>query len=149
MSPQNNLKAISKSDPFVLLNWLQKNFIHTLPNGIHTDEEMRYAGDLLGRLTNEYAYLASLETGLDLYVQSLKGRCGKKPSTKDPEEMAKYLVAKDEYDMMVNRKKAVSTFAEISKKSYNSVSRMITVRLKDLEELNMSESRAIRQPPHA
>lgn len=133
------INNIINSDPFELLDWAKENFSYEVPSGINSVSDMGRVGTLLGTLTNEYSYLVSLTTELGFYSKMAKMNVPIKPKGGDTEEMANYIKKKKEAEIMEQRKKVISCFADILKQQYNAVSRMLTVYTQSQEELKMTD----------
>lgn len=133
------INNIVNSDPFELLEWAKESFTHEVPSGVNSVSDMNRIGMLLGVLTNEYSYLVSLTTELGLYSKMAKMSVPIKPKGGDTEEMANYIKKKEEAEIMEQRKKVISCFADILKQQYNAVSRMLTVYTQSQEELKMTD----------
>jgi hypothetical protein len=112
---------IFKLEPEELLYWLNQNFNDDVPIALNTTQELKDAGELLGKLMNVYSYLNSLSLHARLQVRNLK---------KNKSE-------KEEIDKAIDRKEILSSYADTIKLRYNAVSRMITVRKQVEDELKM------------
>lgn len=134
-----SINNIINSDPFELLDWAKENFSYEVPSGINSVSDMGRVGTLLGTLTNEYSYLVSLTTELALHSKMAKMSVPIKPKGGDTEEVANYIKKKEEAEIMEQRKKVISCFADILKQQYNAVSRMLTVYTQSQEELKMTD----------
>ena len=134
----NNIKD---SDPMELLEWLEKNYTHRLPVGIQNAQDLNEAGKMLGRLSNEYSYIMTLQVHVGLLAKLAKAECIPKPKLSDKELMNMYVSKKEAYDTMMMRKNVLESFSEILKSQYNAMSRMIAVYQQEQNELNMSEVR--------
>lgn len=132
-----SINNIINSDPFELLDWAKENFSYEVPSGINSVSDMGRVGTLLGMLTNEYSYLISLTTELALYSKMAKLNVPTKP--KNADDMPYYIEKKEEAEIMEQRKKVISCFADILKQQYNAVSRMLTVYTQSQEELKMTD----------
>lgn len=132
-----------RDDPIAILRELEKRYTFIIPVRIETPQDMQFAGELLGRITNAYSYLAEVDAKLAVYVKAAKQNCIMKPKGKDEtvEKIQEYQRLKDNYEMMALRRNAVSSFVEILKQQYNCISRMITVKIEINKEIKMSEHR--------
>lgn len=117
-------QEILKMEPKSLMNWLVENFKTEIPIQLDTVQDMETAGRLLGKLTNQYAYLVSLATYAKLAVR---------------EEKRKGASNKVASDNMIDRRDAIQNMADIIKMQYQAVSRMITVKKEINAELHMSD----------
>ena len=132
-----------RDDPIAILRELERRYTFVIPVRIETPQDMQFAGELLVRITNAYSYLAEVNAKLAVYVKAAKQNCIVKPKGKDEtlEKIQEYQQLKENYEMMVLRKNAVSSFVEILKQQYNCISRMITVKIEINKEIKMSEHR--------
>ena len=132
-----------RDDPIAILRELERRYTFIIPVRVETPQDMQLAGELLGRITNAYSYLAEVDAKLAVYVKAAKQNCVVKPKGKDEtlEKIQEYQSLKENYEMMVLRKNAVSRFVEILKQQYNCISRMITVKIEINKEIKMSEHR--------
>ena len=112
---------ILNMEPASLLLWLNKNFLEDIPTTLETTQDLKKAGELLGRLTNIYSYLISMSLFAKLKVREAK----------------KNKIEKDEIDKCVDRKEIISQFAETIKCQYNAISRMVTVKKQIDDEMKM------------
>ena len=117
-------QEILKMEPKSLMNWLVENFKTEIPIQLDTVQDMETARRLLGKLTNQYAYLVSLATYAKLAVR---------------EEKRKGASNKVASDNMIDRRDAIQNMADIIKMQYQAVSRMITVKKEINAELHMSD----------
>ena len=114
----NNLLSL---EPGELLIWLENNFREDIPTSITNKEDLKKAGELLGKTTNIYSYLVSLSLFAKLKVREAK----------------KNKIDKDEIDKCVDRKEIITQFAETIKCQYNAISRMVTVKKQIDDEMKM------------
>lgn len=134
----DELKNITPED---LLGFLEEHFTYEIPIGIESEIAMRKAGNMLGKLTNSYSYLASLLASLSVYTKELKQKCPNKPKGNDVWELAEYTDKKKAYEDMALRKSLVEQYLDIIRHQYNCISRMITVKIEADRELKMSDAR--------
>lgn len=107
--------------PEDLLSWLQDNFMEDIPTSVTSVEELKKAGEMLGKLTNIYSYLVSMSLFAKLKIREAR-------KNKDD---------KEEIDKCVDRKEIISSFADTIKCQYNAISRMITVKKQIDDEMKM------------
>lgn len=138
----NNIK---NSDPMKLLEWLEENYTHRLPVGIQNANDLNEAGKMLGKLSNEYAYIMALQVHVNLLARLAKAECPPKPKASDTHLLEDYQKKKNEYDAMMMRKNILESFCEILKSQYSAVSRMIAVYQQEQNELYMTDSRKQRE----
>lgn len=118
---QHNLLQMEPSD---LLEYLTREFSINIPVNIDTVEDLNYAGTLLGKCASNYSFLITQAMMAKLIKRNLK--------------MEK--ADKAEVDRALSREEILTMFADITKTSYNAISRMITVRSQASEELKMLHS---------
>lgn len=116
-----NINTILAMQPEALAIWLDKNFLDTIPTGIETTDDLRRAGELLGKLANIYSYIMSITTFAKLAVREAKRRGD----------------SKDDINDCIARRDVLDSFTEVIKTQYNAVSRMITVKKQVDEEIKM------------
>lgn len=114
-------KTFLEIEPEELLCWLNDNFNDDVPIALNTTQDLKNAGELLGKLMNVYSYLNSLSLHARLQVRTLK----------------KNKADKEEIDKAIDRKEILSSYADTVKLRYSAVSRMITVRKQVEDELKM------------
>ena len=107
-----------------LMKWLDNKFYINIPNGLETITDMKSAGKLLGKLSNDYAYLAILLSYAKTFVRAEK-RKGKDFKTS--------------YEDMIDKRDMIDEMTNVVKMQYQAISRMITVKQQIQEELNMSK----------
>ena len=112
---------ILKMEPADLLIWLEENCSEEIPTTVTNIEDLKRAGELLGKLTNIYSYLVSLGMFAKLQVRETK----------------KDKTNKEEIDKSVDRKDIINSYAEVVKCKYNAVSRMVTVKKQIDDEMKM------------
>lgn len=106
-----------------LIKWLDKKFYVNIPAGLESIEDMQTAGRLLGKLSNDYSYLAMLLSYSKAFVRAEK-RKGKDFKTS--------------YEDMIDKRDIIDEMTSVVKMQYQAISRMITVKQEIQEELNMS-----------
>ena len=107
-----------------LMKWLDNKFYIKVPTGLETITDMQQAGKLLGRLSNDYAYLAMLLSYAKTFVRAEK-RKGKD--------------FKASYEDMIDKRDMIDEMTSVVKMQYQAISRMITVKQQIQEELNMTK----------
>lgn len=135
----NNILSVS---PEEILEDMENSYIYEIPNGIHTEQEVHRAGELLGELMNSYAYTMSLLTRVAMYYKTAKIALPSKPNSKaSTDEIESYYKAKNAIDTLATKKYILENYTDLIKAQYNGLSRMITVKIKEDEEARMSDSR--------
>ena len=110
-------------EPKKLVGWLDDNFNDTVMSDIQTVEELDIAKCSLSMLTNKYSYLVSMALFAKIAVRELK-RKGKE--------------FKEQHEDMIDRRDVIEEMSKIVLQQYNTISRMITVKLEVNKELNMN-----------
>lgn len=110
-------------EPKELVMWLSNTFYVNLPLKILTAEEMYNASELLIILTNQYSYLNELLSYAKIVTREVKRDCDK-----------------ETYEDMVDRKNAIENKLSIVKQQYNSLSRLVTIKIETNKELMMDRS---------
>lgn len=110
-------------EPKELVMWLSNTFYVNLPLKILTAEEMYNASELLMILTNQYSYLNELLSYAKIVTREVKRDCDK-----------------ETYEDMVDRKNAIENKLSIVKQQYNSLSRLVTIKIETNKELMMDRS---------
>lgn len=111
-------------EPSDLLEYLADTFSVDIPIAIDTVDDLRDAGALLGRCAANYSFLITQAMTAKLVKRTLK------------QEKADKL----EVEKALSREEILTMYADITKTSYNAISRMITVRAQASEELKMLHS---------
>lgn len=119
----NNLFTMSNTE---IMDKLRGTIIEDIPRGIKTEEDLRRLEYLLGKLANDYVYLISMTNYARNYVRQLK-RKGKE-----------YQV---EYEDMMDKRDTLESIASAVKLQYQSVSRMLTIKIELEEENRMHDYR--------
>ncbi len=115
--------VILKMDPTEMLEYLTDEFLIQLPTEITTADEMNEAAKLLLYLSNCYSYLCTLSSYAKIATREAK-RSGDKQS----------------YEDMVDRKDCIQNLADIVKQQYAAVSRGVTIRIENNNELKMTSN---------
>jgi len=110
-------------EPKELITWLDDNFNGVVMSDIQTLDELDAAKCMLSMLTNQYSYLASMTLFAKVAVRAEK-RKGKE--------------FKEQAEDMIDRRDAIEDMAKIVLQQYNTVSRMITVKMEVNKELGMN-----------
>lgn len=118
------LEQLFKMTPEEYITWLTDTFWQPIPETFDNSEEWAQAGELLCILTNNYGYLLNVYGYMQLKVRQCK-REKNKNMTED------FIDKRDLTDNMI----------KILKQQYATLSRMVTIRQCNLDELHMSDSR--------
>lgn len=116
-----NIKKMTNEE---LVDCLVKQYYRPIPISISTAEDMKSAGQMLAKITNEYSYLMTVLALLKAKVRTL----GKDKSMKE------------EKDDMIGKRDTVEAFVKILSQSYTGLSREISTRQEALKEIQMSKS---------
>lgn len=117
-------EEVFKKKPKELLEWLTDNFYIPIPDAVLSIEDMDKAAEFLLRTSANYQYLNALLSYAKLATRE-----------------AKREKRKEEYEDMVDKKEIISNVVDAIKQSYAAVSRAVTIRIENNEELRMSEKR--------
>ena len=124
MEDRKEQRGLLQMEPSELLDYLTREFSIDIPVNIDTVEDLNYAGTLLGKCASNYSFLITQAMMAKLIKRNLK--------------LEK--ADKTEIDKALSREEILTMFADITKTSYNAISRMITVRSQASEELKMLHS---------
>lgn len=118
-------KTALQKEPQELLDWVTDNFIAsvTVPVQIDSAEAMDAAAEELLKLSSYYSFLATMSSAAKINARLAKDSGDKKA----------YAAAVDKKEIVQNAEDAV-------KMLYSGISRAITVRTENLQELRMNAS---------
>lgn len=121
----NDYRTVLDKSPQELLDWITKEFIESveMPVQIIDSDGMNNASEQLLKLSSYYSYLATL-----LSEAKLNTRLTKRSSDKKA------------YEDAVDKKEIVQNAADAVKMMYAGVSRAVTIRTENLQELRMNAS---------
>lgn len=121
----NDYRTVLNKSPQELLDWITKEFIESveMPVQIIDSDGMNNASEQLLKLSSYYSYLATL-----LSEAKLNTRLTKRSSDKKA------------YEDAVDKKEIVQNAADAVKMMYAGVSRAVTIRMENLQELRMNAS---------
>lgn len=122
---KDGISEILQLEPADLLEYLYCNFSADIPQKIETVQELEQSSLLLAFFTNSYVFLSNASMLADIKTRSLR----------------KKGAGKFEIDEAIAKKKILEKYSEMMQKSYNTVSRMITVKQSINEELHMSDAK--------
>ena len=120
--------TILSMEPKKLLNWLTSEFVIKLPGEICTAEDMDKASMLLLQLSNEYSYLCALSSAAKIATREAK-RSGDKEA----------------HENMVDKKDTIVAITECVKQQYAAISRSVTIRIENNQELRMNANGYIKK----
>lgn len=120
-----SIEDIFSMPPEELIQVISENFQVNIPPYVDSIEDMEQAGRLLGVCASNYSYLINMAMAAKIRKRRVK-RDG---------------ASKQEAEDALSREKIFSTYAEIMKTSYNSISRMITIKQEINEELHFTDAR--------
>ena len=119
-------EQIFSMKPLELMQWLEDNFSIQVPSVIMSMSEMNTAAELLLRLTEIYSYLVSLSSYAKIRTREIKRT-----------------MSKEEYENAVDKKEVIGNYVDIIKQQYASISRAVTIRMENNQELRMNSTGAI------
>ena len=118
---------ILRMEPMELIDWLTNEFSVDMPQEIITVEDMENASKLLLKLSGSYAYLSVLLAHAKIATRALKK------------------IDKTKYEVMMDRRDAISSMAEAVKQEYAGVSRGVAIKIENNRELQMNSNGFIKQ----
>lgn len=118
-----NYNTILNLDALELSNWLDSEFGVQTPTEIISVEDMNEASKLLLKLSSYYSYLCSLLARAEIATRNAKRNS-----------------SKNEYEDMVDRKKAISLAVDRVKQQYSAISRAVTIHIENNQELRFGSS---------
>lgn len=118
---------ILNMSPTQLFEWITKEFIIQIPAQIHSIEDMDYAATTLLKLSSHYSYLNSLLSYAKIRTRECK-RSGDRI----------------EYEDMVDKKEIIQNMTDSVKQQYAAVSRSVTIRIENNQELRMNANGYIK-----
>ena len=119
-------------DNYRFLKWLKVTFPIKLLPTIKTMDDMERAGELMIELSSQYSYISEISSYAKVYCRSLKRLADKE----NPETIA-------DYEDMVDKKEAVEAKMKAIHQAYCGVSRAITVKMENNNELRMTGNRYV------
>ncbi len=121
MAYNQNYSELLQMEPPELLDYLTAEFSIEIPVSIESVDDLNNAGVLLGRCAANYSFLLT---------QAMMAKLAKRILKQEKAE-------KVEIDKALSREEILNMFADITKTSYNAISRMITVRTQATDEMRM------------
>lgn len=112
--------------PLELMQWLSDNFTIQVPSAVLSISDMNNAAGLLLQLTEIYSYLVSLSSYAKVRTREIKRT-----------------MPKEVYEDAVDKKEIISNFVDIIKQQYASISRAVTIKMENNQELRMNTTGAI------
>ncbi len=125
MKYNSDFNCILEKEPTDLLEWLLSNFSVPVPELVVTMDDMSSASETLLKLSGIYSYLMTLLSYAKVKTRELER-----------------LKEKDLYEDMVDRKEVIQNFSDAVKQSYTAVSRAVTIRIENNNELRMGQGAA-------
>lgn len=118
-------------DTIGLANFLVDRFALAIPDKIETADELNVAGNMLGKITNDWVFIESLA----IFVRAMSSQAKRNIPDKTALD---YKEKKDAFDEVNEKKIAIQSISDIIKQRYNAVSRMVTVKMESNNELRMT-----------
>ena len=116
-------------DPMTFMKWAINEFHIEIPTQIENVDDSCLVGELLAKTANSYFYLCELQ-GVFKILSRDAGRKGDKKLKED----------------IIDKNTLIDEIGKGVKQQYQTLSRMITVRHNNLEELKMSDGRGFSTP---
>ena len=107
--------------PLALNQYLQENYKIEIPEAMHTAEDLKKAGELLSKYSSLYAYFSQMALTAKIMKRNLKAEKKDRQMINDA----------------LSREEIFSLYADLLKQAYNTISRMVTIKLAVNEELKM------------
>lgn len=114
--------------PEIMIDYLEDEFLISIPESINTIEDMDNAATLLLKLSSSYTYLAALLSRAKLFSREYK-------RVKD----------QGAYEDMVDRREAIQNLLDGIKQQYGAISRAVTIKIENNRELQMNNSGYIKR----
>lgn len=114
------IQEMRHAEPEELNRILTKEYLVFIPTNIESAADMSTAGSMLGKLTNNYAYLMAALSYFKIWVKQCK-----------------QYKSKEEAELMMMRRDCIQTACDVIKQQYNAISRMITVKQEINNEFRM------------
>ncbi len=119
--------TILNMDPDDLMKWLTREYVIQMPQEIVSVDDMNNAAKLLLQLSTYYSYLCTLLSYAKIRARKLK---------RDGDKQA--------YEDMVDRKEAIQNMTDSIKQQYAAISRGVTIRIENNQELKMTSNGYIK-----
>lgn len=107
--------------PLELNEYLQKNYKIEIPPAIHTADDLKHAAELLAKYSSLYSYFSQMALTSKILKRNLKAEKKDKQQINDA----------------LSREEIFGMYADLLKQAYNTISRMVTIKLAVNEELKM------------
>lgn len=118
---------ILAKNPRDLMEWLLEEFTVEIPHEIITTDDMDEAASLMMQLSSYFSYLCTLSSYAKIATREVK---------REGDKIA--------YEDMVDRKEIIQNMLDAVKQQYSAVSRAVTVRIENNNELRMNSGGYIR-----
>lgn len=112
-----------KLEPDVLLKYLTENYTVDMPISIDTKEQVKKASEEMAKASAYYAFLTPLKLQANILKRVLKNK-----------KEDKILIE----DMLV-RETIIDAHMSVMRQSYDTISRLFTIRYKEQEEIRMMQ----------
>ena len=127
-------REIFELDNFKFLRWLKEQFPIEMPSAVTSADEMESASKQMLLLSSEYSYISEISSYAKVYCRELKRLAD---NDKESPELRMY------YEDMVDKREAIDNKMNAIKQAYNGISRAVSVRIENNQELRMTGARYI------
>ena len=125
-------REVFEMDSFAFLKWLKESFPIDVPESVETIDDMANASKQMLKLSAEYSYISEIAAYAKVYCRGLKRQI----DNEDPD-------TKEFYEDMVDKKKAIEGKMKAIHQAYCGISRAVTVRMENNNELKMTGNRFV------
>ncbi len=126
-------KELFSMENMRFIKWLNDTFPVCVPAKVSTMPEMEKASEQMLALSAQYSYITEMSTYAKIYCRELKRLVDKNDSE-----------TKEFYEDMVDKKDAIENKMKAIHQAYNGISRAVSVRIENNNELRMTGARGIR-----
>ena len=112
-------KELMEMSPMDLNAFLQKSYRIEIPEAINNADDLKKAGELLSKYSSLYSYFSQMALTAKIMKRNYKAEKADKNIVNDA----------------LSREEILSLYADLMKQSYNTISRLITIKLAVNEEL--------------
>lgn len=127
-------KEIFELNNFQFLKWLKMQFPVDMPKEVTSADEMELASKQMLALSAEYSYISEISSYAKVYCRELKRLSD---NDKDDPQLKSF------YEDMVDKREAIDNKMAAIKQAYNGISRAVSVRIENNQELRLTGSRFI------
>ncbi len=119
-------KELFSMNNIEFLKWIKSTFPVEIPGRIETMADMEKAATLMLKISAEYETVSEMSSWAKVYCREVKRSCDK-----------------EIYEDMVDKKDAIDNKLSALKQAYNGISRAVSVKIENNQELRMTGCRRI------